>query len=99
MASKKSGARRRALSGSYKRVSKLLAQYDAGVAAAPMRKLTEERDTLKQRLADADALIRRAAQDSCVTTSEEGGPGCFYCDHEEHTDDCPAARWLAERGK
>ena len=52
---------------------------------------------LREHLADAEALIRRTAADSVVTTSDE--PGCFYCDHEEHTDDCPAAKWLAERGK
>ncbi len=33
-------------------------------------------------------LVRAASRDSCVTTSSD--PGCFYCDHEGHTLDCPA---------
>ncbi len=43
------------------------------------------------------ALIRRAAEDSTITTSD--GPGCFYCDHEEHTADCPARAILARAEK
>jgi hypothetical protein len=35
-------------------------------------------------------LVERAATDSCVTTSDD--PGCFYCDHAEHTKQCQAAK-------
>lgn len=53
---------------------------------------------LERRLAAADALaalVHRAAQDSCTTSGEYGGPGCFYCDTEDgHTDDCEAAAAL-----
>lgn len=45
-----------------------------------------------RRLEAAVELVRRAAQDSTVTTSDE--PGCFYCDHEEHTPICPAKALL-----
>ena len=61
--------------------------------------LEEEGDALEiecHELRDSNdalrALVLRASRDSCVTTSDE--PGCFYCDHEEHTADCPAAKAL-----
>ena len=42
--------------------------------------------------AELVALVARAARDSTTTTGD--GPGCFFCDHEEHTDDCPARALL-----
>lgn len=47
-----------------------------------------------QRSKDLTVLVRRAAQDSCVTTADD--PGCFYCDHVDHTAECPAAKLLEE---
>lgn len=38
-------------------------------------------------------LVRRAATDSEVTTSD--WPGCFYCDRVEHAQNCPAAKVLS----
>jgi len=53
---------------------------------------------LERRLAAADALaefVKRASEDSCTTSGEYGGPGCFYCDVEDgHTKDCEAAEAL-----
>ena len=50
----------------------------------------------KARAAVMIALVNRAASDSIVTTSD--GPGCFFCDHEKHREDCPARPFLKERG-
>lgn len=71
------------------------AQRDASIAnfeglAAAFQALEKQRDELL-------ALVRRAAEDSCVTTSDD--PGCFFCDWSEHRDDCPAKPFLEESGE
>lgn len=54
---------------------------------AELRALRAQRDELL-------ALVRHAAEDSCVTTSDDAG--CFYCDWSEHRDDCPAKPFLTD---
>ncbi len=48
----------------------------------------------KSHLADAISLVEQAAENSTISTSEDSGPGCFFCDHEQHTEDCPAEQLL-----
>ena len=46
-------------------------------------------------IAKLEALVRRAARDSVVTTADD--PGCFYCDRSgPHAPDCPAGAALDE---
>lgn len=42
---------------------------------------------------EARTRIAYAAESSTVTTSDN--PGCFWCDHEEHTEKCWVPGWLA----
>lgn len=58
--------------------------------------LTQELREARQENERLRALVRRAAEDSCVTTSDD--PGCFYCDHGDHTDDCPTNGLLRSGG-
>ncbi len=50
---------------------------------------TSERDALRAQRDGLLPLVERASTDSMVTTADD--PGCFYCDHVEHTKRCPAA--------
>lgn len=51
---------------------------------------------------DADCLVleQRDALFELVLRASTDAFGCFYCDHENHTDDCPAKRAIeAVEGK
>jgi len=52
---------------------------------------------LRARIEELEGLVRKAATESCTTSGDFGGPGCFYCDTEEgHAASCPAAAALSE---
>ena len=74
---------------------------EAGLHPSWAAKLTKERMTFVRMIvklrAERDellALLERPMNDSTITMSDD--PGCFFCDHEEHTEDCPAAALIAK---
>ncbi len=63
---------------------------EAGDTIAALKVLVRDGE---ERIKVLRELVKRASEDSCVTTDERE-PGCFYCDHVEHTAGCPAAAAL-----
>ncbi len=70
---------------------------DLKAMAREMDDIFKEEEAMSDK-PDVVALLRRAMTDSCVTTGENQGPGCFFCDTEDdHADDCEAVAALAAR--
>ena len=75
-------------------VAALLAAAEERDAYRKAKQENDERFMRERDQARADrdallALVERASTDSVVTTADD--PGCFYCNHVEHTKRCTAA--------